>query len=55
LRLVSLVTNASDTFRYHSQRLLQSRRGSRTCEIGMSRSTGQIYRSYMYLLEKATR
>jgi D-lactate dehydrogenase len=28
---------------------------SRTCEIGMSRSTGQIYRSYMYLLEKATR
>ena len=28
---------------------------SRTCEIGMSRSTGHIYRSYMYLLEKATR
>ncbi len=28
---------------------------SRTCEIGMSRSTGQVYRSYMYLLEKATR
>lgn len=28
---------------------------SRTCEIGMSRATGQIYRSYMYLLEKATR
>jgi len=28
---------------------------SRTCEIGMSRSTGQIYRSYLYLLEKATR
>jgi D-lactate dehydrogenase len=28
---------------------------SRTCEIGMSRSTGQIYRSYIYLLEKATR
>jgi D-lactate dehydrogenase len=28
---------------------------SRTCEIGMSRATGQMYRSYMYLLEKATR
>ena len=28
---------------------------SRTCEIGMSRATGQIYRSYLYLLEKATR
>ncbi|MGC2109515.1 MAG: FAD-binding and (Fe-S)-binding domain-containing protein [Candidatus Korobacteraceae bacterium] len=28
---------------------------SRTCEIGMTRATGQIYRSYMYLLEKATR
>ena len=28
---------------------------SRTCEIGMARATGHIYRSYMYLLEKATR
>jgi D-lactate dehydrogenase len=28
---------------------------SRTCEIGMSRATGQVYRSYLYLLEKATR
>jgi D-lactate dehydrogenase len=28
---------------------------SRTCEIGMTRATGQIYRSYMYLLEQATR
>ena len=28
---------------------------SRTCEIGMTRATGQIYRSYLYLLEKATR
>jgi D-lactate dehydrogenase len=28
---------------------------SRTCEIGMSRATGQIYRSYLYLLEKTTR
>ena len=28
---------------------------SRTCEIGMTRATGQIYCSYMYLLEKATR
>src|SRR5271165_3306337 len=28
---------------------------SRTCEIGMSRATGQMYRSFMYLLEKATR
>jgi len=28
---------------------------SRTCEVGMTRATGQIYRSYLYLLEKATR
>jgi D-lactate dehydrogenase len=28
---------------------------SRTCEIGMTRSTGEVYRSYMYLLEKVTR
>jgi D-lactate dehydrogenase len=28
---------------------------SRTCELGMTRATGQIYRSYMYLLERATR
>ena len=28
---------------------------SRTCEIGMTRATGQVYRSYMYLLERATR
>ena len=28
---------------------------SRTCEIGLTRATGQVYRSYMYLLEKATR
>ena len=28
---------------------------SRTCEIGMTRATGQTYRSYMYLLEKSTR
>jgi len=28
---------------------------SRTCEIGMTRATGQIYRSYLYLLDKATR
>jgi D-lactate dehydrogenase len=28
---------------------------SRTCEIGMTRATGKIYRSYMYLLEHATR
>ena len=28
---------------------------SRTCEIGMARATGQVYRSYMYLLEQATR
>jgi D-lactate dehydrogenase len=28
---------------------------SRTCEIGMSRATGHTYRSFMYLLEKATR
>jgi D-lactate dehydrogenase len=28
---------------------------SRTCEIGMTRSTGEVYRSYVYLLEKVTR
>jgi D-lactate dehydrogenase len=28
---------------------------SRTCEIGMTRATGQVYRSYLYLLEKASR
>jgi D-lactate dehydrogenase len=28
---------------------------SRTCEIGMTRATRQVYRSYMYLLEHATR
>jgi D-lactate dehydrogenase len=28
---------------------------SRTCEIGMTRATGHIYRSYIYLLEHATR
>jgi hypothetical protein len=33
----------------------ESIRSSRTCEIGMTRATGQVYRSYMYLLEKATR
>jgi len=28
---------------------------SRTCEIGMTRGTGQVYRSFLYLLEEATR
>jgi D-lactate dehydrogenase len=28
---------------------------SRTCEIGLTRATGQVYRSYLYLLEQATR
>jgi len=28
---------------------------SRTCEIGVTRATGSIYRSYLYLLEAATR
>ena len=28
---------------------------SRTCEIGLTRATGQIYRSHIYLLEQATR
>jgi D-lactate dehydrogenase len=28
---------------------------SRTCEIGMTRATGQVYRSYLYMLEEATR
>jgi D-lactate dehydrogenase len=27
---------------------------SRTCEIGLTRATGQTYRSYLYLLEQAT-
>src|SRR5579859_518403 len=28
---------------------------SRTCEIGMTRATGQLYRSYLHLLDYATR
>ncbi len=28
---------------------------SRTCEIGMTRATGEVYLSYIYLLEKVTR
>jgi D-lactate dehydrogenase len=28
---------------------------SRTCEIGMTRATGHVYRSFVYLLEQATR
>jgi len=28
---------------------------SRTCEIAMTRATGQVYRSYIYLVEHATR
>ncbi len=28
---------------------------SRTCEIGMTRATGEVYRSFIYLLEEATR
>ena len=28
---------------------------SRTCEIGMTRATGEVYRSYMFLLERVTR
>ncbi len=28
---------------------------SRTCEVGLTRSTGQVYRSFLYLLESATR
>jgi D-lactate dehydrogenase len=28
---------------------------SRTCEIGLTRSTGHVYRSFVYLLEQATR
>ena len=28
---------------------------SRTCEVGMTRATGEIYRSYMFLLERVTR
>ncbi len=28
---------------------------SRTCEVGMTRSTGEVYRSFIYLLETSTR
>jgi D-lactate dehydrogenase len=28
---------------------------SRTCEIGMTRATGEVYRSFIYLLEEASR
>ena len=28
---------------------------SRTCEVGLTRSTGQVYRSFLYLLEASTR
>ena len=28
---------------------------SRTCEIGVTRATGRIYRSFLFLLETATR
>jgi D-lactate dehydrogenase len=28
---------------------------SRTCEVGMTRATGSIYRSYLFMLEAATR
>ena len=28
---------------------------SRTCEVGLTRSTGQVYRSFLYMLESATR
>ncbi|MBL0313344.1 MAG: FAD-binding oxidoreductase [Holophagaceae bacterium] len=28
---------------------------SRTCEVGMTRATGEVYRSFLYLLEAATR
>ena len=28
---------------------------SRTCEIGMTAATGRVYRSYLYMLERATR
>ena len=28
---------------------------SRTCEVGMTRATGEIYRSFLFLLEEATR
>jgi D-lactate dehydrogenase len=28
---------------------------SRTCEVGLTRATGSIYRSYLYLLEAVTR
>jgi D-lactate dehydrogenase len=28
---------------------------SHTCEIGMTRATGRVYRSYVYLIEQATR
>jgi D-lactate dehydrogenase len=50
---------ASATHREAAEVLVDKHDGcfssSRTCEIGMNRATGQIYRSYIYLLEHATR
>ncbi len=43
---------ASEVKAKHSEACYSS---SRTCEIGMTRATGQVYRSYLYLLERATR
>jgi D-lactate dehydrogenase len=38
-----------------SQRAAGHYSSSRTCEIGMTRATGHVYRSHIYLLEWATR
>ena len=49
----SATTSEADELKSHKHDGCYS--SSRTCEIGMTRSTGEVYRSYMYLLEKVTR
>ena len=50
---------ASATSREAAQALAAGAAGhyssSRTCEIGLTRATGQVYRSHLFLLEWATR
>jgi len=50
---------ASATSREAAQALAADASGhyssSRTCEIGLTRATGQVYRSHLFLLEWATR
>jgi len=49
----SATTNEAAEIKSHKHAGCYS--SSRTCEIGMTRSTGEVYRSYIYLLEKVTR